>query len=381
LTLIPDAMADLAPNSVLALYLPQYHPIAENDQFWGRGFTEWRNVAKALPLFPGHRQPNLPADLGFYDLRVPETRQAQADMARAHHVDAFCLYHYWFAGRRVLERPMADMLASQTPDFPFCLCWANDSWTGVWHGAPNQLLIEQTYPGDDDHRAHFAELLPAFRAARYACVGGKPVFVVFKPEQLPDARHFTDLWQALARQAGLPGIHFVGFTWDWDWDWDHRQHGFDASMAQHRIKLLNAAEKPRPDVPTVYRHTDLVTHFIPTASGGREMYPCLVPNWDNTPRSGINGMVFHGSTPTLFRDQIRRALDYLATAQLAHPLVFIKAWNEWAEGNHLEPGLHHGLGYLEVLRDEMAPYRQHRTPARHSGLAAPRTAENGPPSA
>ena len=166
---------------LIAFYLPQFHPIPENDEWWGKGFTEWTNVAKARPLFRGHHQPLVPADLGFYDLRVPETREAQASLAREYGIEAFCYYHYWFAGKRILERPFDEVLASGQPDFPFCLCWANQSWTGVWHGAPNKVLIEQTYPGQDDHRRHFEYLLPAFADRRYLRVEGKPVFRDLQP--------------------------------------------------------------------------------------------------------------------------------------------------------------------------------------------------------
>jgi lipopolysaccharide biosynthesis protein len=164
---------------IIALYLPQYHPIPENDAWWGKGFTEWTNTAKARPLFRGHYQPHVPADLGFYDLRVPETRLAQATMAREYGIEGFCYYHYWFAGTRLIERPFNEVLASGQPDFPFCLCWANQTWTGAWHGLMNQILIEQTYPGTDDHRRHFDTLLPAFLDRRYMTVDGKPIFVFF----------------------------------------------------------------------------------------------------------------------------------------------------------------------------------------------------------
>jgi lipopolysaccharide biosynthesis protein len=171
---------------IIAFYLPQFHPIPENDAWWGTGFTEWTNTTKAKPLFPGHYQPHVPADLGFYDLRVPETREAQASMARSYGVEAFCYHHYWFAGKRLLERPLAEVLQSGRPAFPFCLCWANQTWSGVWHGAPDRILVEQTYPGEEDHRVHFSALLPAFTDKRYLLVDGKPLFVVYDPWEIPE---------------------------------------------------------------------------------------------------------------------------------------------------------------------------------------------------
>src|SRR3954467_6790017 len=172
---------------LISFYLPQFHPIPENDEWWGRGFTEWTNTARATPLFRGHYQPHVPADLGFYDLRLPELRAAQAKLAREHGVEGFCYYHYWFAGRRILERPFDEVLASGQPDFPFCLNWANQTWTGNWHGAPNRVLIEQTYPGMDDHCRHFDALLPAFADQRCMKVDGRPLFVVYRPRELPES--------------------------------------------------------------------------------------------------------------------------------------------------------------------------------------------------
>ena len=179
---------------VLALYLPQFHPIPENDQWWGKGFTEWTNVARAKPLFGRHKQPRVPADLGFYDLRLPEAREAQAALARAYGIEGFCYWHYWFGdGKQLLERPLAEVVASGEPDFPFCLAWANETWTGKWYGAPNRILAEQTYPGEADHIRHFYALLPAFRDPRYVTVDGLRVFLIYKPAAIPDLKRFIEL--------------------------------------------------------------------------------------------------------------------------------------------------------------------------------------------
>ncbi len=336
---------------LVALYLPQFHPIPENDEWWGKGFTEWTNVVKARPLFNGHYQPHAPADLGFYDLRLAETRQAQADMARQYGIGAFCYYHYWFAGKRVLERPFNEVLASGKPDFPFCLCWANETWSGIWHGAPDRILIEQTYPDDNDFILHFYSLLPAFQDPRYLRVNNKPMFVILKPFSLPNARYFIDLWQNLAVKNGLAGIHFVGFTWDWNWD--HLSDGFDAALPQHRIPLVRSHMKTSPAHPTVYPYSHVALHCVPSEPSCRTLYPCALPNWDNTPRSASNGMVFHGSTPELFRMQLRQALAWSKNSSSDEKIIFVKAWNEWAEGNYLEPDLRFGYGYLQVIKEEL----------------------------
>src|SRR6266404_281138 len=234
----------------IAFHLPQFHPVLENDEWWGKGFTEWTNAAKAKPMFRGHYQPHVPADLGFYDLRVPETRAAQAQLARDYGIEAFCYYHYWFAGKRIIERPFNEVLASGQPDFPFCLCWANQTWTGIWHGAPNRILIEQTYPGPEDHIAHFRALESAFHDPRYVRVDGKPVFIIYSPTELPDARRTTDLWRDLARKSGLNDLFLVGVCLYLIGDsicrrWVPQADGFDASIAPGVIRLKNDPSRGR----------------------------------------------------------------------------------------------------------------------------------------
>ena len=352
----------------IALHLPQFHPIAENDEWWGKGFTEWTNTAKAKPLFRWHYQPHVPADLGFYDLRLPETRAAQAALARAYGIEAFCYYHFWFGGKRLLEKPIEAILDSGEPDFPFCLCWANQTWTGVWHGAPDRILIEQTYPGEDDHRRHFETLLRAFTDPRYVRVDGKPLFVVYSPQELPEAGRFTDLWRDLAARAGLPGLFLVGENRTGE-NWNPSAFGFDARVDvrlpprrktlqawatwRHPLRKLRYYIAGLRRLPTIHQYEYVSDYLIGNHSPGVESFPCAIPNWDNTPRSGPNGMVLHGSTPELFRRHFRKALAFVADYPAQHRLVFIKSWNEWAEGNHLEPDLRFGCQYLEVVRDEV----------------------------
>jgi lipopolysaccharide biosynthesis protein len=346
---------------LIAFYLPQFHPIPENDAWWGTGFTEWTNTAKAKPLFRGHYQPHVPADLGFYDLRVPETRAAQAELARKYGVEAFCYYHYWFAGKRILERPFSEVLASGQPDFPFCLCWANQTWTGIWHGAPNRILIEQTYPGEEDHRAHFETLLPAFRDHRYVKVDGKPLFVVFQPADFPEPARTLQFWRSMAVKAGLPGLHLVGQNIGPGRT--PQEFGLDASVTvqlplrrpwvsrRTPIKWLKRQYDEFAGKPTVYEYQQIVSQLLPPGVPGIENYPSLIPNWDNTPRSGGNGLVLHGSTPGLFRIHARQVLERVRSMPPGHNLVFIKSWNEWAEGNYVEPDVQFGHKYLEVIRD------------------------------
>jgi lipopolysaccharide biosynthesis protein len=354
------------PFRVIAFYLPQYHPIPENDEWWGKGFTEWTNVAKARPLFHGHYQPHLPADLGFYDLRVPEVREAQAEMARAYGIEGFCYYHYWFAGRRLLERPFNEVLHTGQPDFPFCLCWANESWSGIWHGAPNRILVEQTYPGPDDEIAHWRFLVKAFTDARYITIDGKPLFLVYCPDKLPEPRRVTEHWRKLAKESGLEDLFLVGVA---NGPWDPAAHGFDGSTVRN---LTNTSKNLKRQVPALVRVTrrllghpdrlydyDRAIEYLYMAECEKEnVFPCMIPNWDSTPRSGRQGMVLHNSSPALFRKHARMLVDQVQHKPVEKRIVFVKSWNEWAEGNHLEPDQRHGLKYLTVLREELTGPRR-----------------------
>jgi len=349
----------------IAFYLPQFHPIPENDLWWGKGFTEWTNTAKAKPLYRGHYQPHVPADLGFYDLRLPEARAAQAELAQLYGIEGFCYYEYWFAGKRLIQSPFNEVLKSGEPDFPFCICWANQTWTGIWHGAPNRILIEQTYPGMEDHRMHFNEWLEAFRDSRYILVDEKPLLLIYRPLEIPDILKVTEFWRELAVKSGLTGLYLVGVSEDISWC--PSEHGFDASVSPllplHKtinwepwtrpIKKLRTLYKKWRKLPTILQYADVFPELLEFSPDNIESFPCVVPNWDNTPRSGERGFVLHGSTPELFGEHLKQALSMIKDKKRDHRLLFIKSWNEWAEGNHLEPDQKYGCGYLEVLRNEI----------------------------
>ena len=356
---------------LIAFYLPQFYPIAENNAWWGPGFTEWTNVAKARPLYKGHNQPRLPADLGFYDLRLAETRERQADMARAAGIEGFCYWHYWFGGgRRILERVFDEVLATGKPNYPFCLAWANHSWSGIWNGVPEHILVEQTYPGPDDFQAHFRAVLPAFRDPRYLTVGGKPIFLVYSPLDLPDTKEFTDLWNDLALKAGLPGVYFVGMSSKHD---DEILRPFDMltefgflsligklpsdfrSRSVRRWRrgdfgaLLNRVVPGSFPRPARFEYRDIIEAEMRTPL--REKYaPCILPNWDNTPRTGLRGVVFDNATPDLFEIYLKNAIGKVLHKPVQERIVFVKSWNEWAEGNYLEPDREMGWGYLDAVQ-------------------------------
>ncbi len=364
---------------LIAYYLPQFHPIKENDEWWGIGFTEWTNTAKAKPRFPGHYQPHIPADLGFYDLRVPETRAAQAAMARKYGIEAFCYYHYWFGnGRRLLEQPFEAVLNSGEPDFPFCLCWANDTWNGIWHGAPDKVLIKQEYPGIEDERTHFAVLLKAFKDPRYLRVDNKPVFLVWRPYGFADPVATAKHWRQMAAEAGLPGLHLVGIFRE-----GHpapEDIGYDASVYTHNppprgwgtwrnpLRLIYNRICLELGIPSTYSFEKAIEYYVPDSLPATR-YPSVVNGWDNSPRSGVNGLVLKGATPALFRKALQKAFNITRKNAKTKDgrLVFLKSWNEWAEGNHLEPDLRDGHTYLQAVADALKYETESHCTETHSG--------------
>lgn len=373
---------------VIAFYLPQFHPVPENDKWWGKGFTEWTNVGKAKPLFKGHYQPRVPADLGYYDLRMPEVREAQAQMAKEAGIEGFCYWHYWFGnGKKILERPFNEVLTSGNPDFPFCLGWANHSWTNkTWEVGTRKVkestLLEMVY-NKEEYIKHFNEILPAFKDKRYIQVDGKPLFLVFRPFEIPNPKEFIDLWQQLAKSNGLNGIYFVGITYNM----------FPEELTLKNVVLKNAPNRAGEHYKKVidigfdavnsrgYNRADYYSRslfdiiwrgiairlfkFIPISKCSQKtinkylyvpedkwenVYPTLMPNWDRSARSGRRARIYTESTPEVFGEQIQRVLSLLESRPDGHKITFLMSWNEWAEGNYVEPDLKYGKGYLNVLK-------------------------------
>ncbi|MEN9918138.1 MAG: hypothetical protein RL662_574 [Bacteroidota bacterium] len=348
---------------LIAFYLPQFHPIPENDEWWGKGFTEWTNVGKAKPLFKGHYQPHVPADLGYYDLRVAETRKAQADMARSYGVEGFCYWHYWFGnGKRLLERPFNEVLESKESDFPFCLAWANESWKGFEHGLTNRnVLIEQLYPGIEDYTNHFYEVLPAFRDKRYMTVDGKPIFIIYKPLANNEVKSFIETWRQLAIDNGLSGIFFVGHNNNPKYSVDEVLGGGvdvvntvrlnDYLLTKSLIKKIRTKlNLILRDIPNFYPYNFISKYFINHEIDSREdVFPSIISGWDHTPRSGKDGLVLTNYTPSSFERHVEDVLNTVAGKKEERRIVFVKSWNEWAEGNYMEPDLKWGHSYLEAL--------------------------------
>jgi lipopolysaccharide biosynthesis protein len=362
----------------IAFYLPQFHPIPENDVWWGRGFTDWTNVAKAKPAFKGHYQPHLPADLGFYDLRLPEARQAQADLAREYGIHGFCYYHYWFKGRRLLERPFNEVLNSGKPDFPFCLCWANESWTRLWDGQEQEILMAQNYDEEDDLN-HIRWLAGAFRDPRYIFVHGRPLFLVYRLSRLPDPERTVEIWRNEARRLGVGDIFICnvesfeadhGLAPQYNLDGavefapDHREIPLrqEANKVTHKLsrrpriqRVATALGLAQPGLCThgVYSYAELMNNMLAKPNPPYLRFPCVTPNWDNAARRQLGATIFHGSTPELYQQWLAAAAQKAKSVNEDEPIVFINAWNEWAEGNHLEPCQKWGHAYLQATRNAL----------------------------
>jgi len=376
---------------IIAFYLPQYHPIPENDKWWGKGFTEWTNVGKAKPLFKNHYQPRVPADLGYYDLRMPEVREAQATMAREAGIEGFCYWHYWFGNdQQLLERPFNEVLQTGKPDFPFCLGWANHSWTNKsWNSnkkyVEESVLREQTY-SVEDHKKHFYSLLPAFRDTRYIKVDGKPIFVVFSPRTIPNVSEFITLWNELAKENNLKGIHFVGIYENFE----VRSVGVEnksnykipdfkksAEICYNRIlnlgfEAVNSRGNNRAQMKVNtffiyyfkrllkykfkfkfiqrYNYEKIIKNLFVHEDNWDNVYPTIIPNWDRSPRSGRDAIIWHNSNPKLFENHVRQVLKIVENKPDEHKIIFLQSWNEWAEGNYIEPDIIFGNSYLEVLK-------------------------------
>lgn len=358
----------------VALYLPQFHPIPENDAWWGKGFTDWTNVVKAKPLFRGHYQPHIPADLGFYDLRIPQVREQQAQLASSYGIDGFCYYHYWFNGRQVLERPFREVFETDKPDFPFMLCWANENWTRVWDGGENHVLLEQTYSEEDDLR-HIHFLFPYFADERYIKVEGKPVFVIYRPSFFPDIKKTVSVWRSEAAKKGIE-LYLCYFESSSEKKHDPVNMGFDASIqfppfgatdddyhipandtAFLRIKNSikhrweNIYSKILPEVDYI-DYDALIKNDLENFPPGYKQYPAVTPMWDNTARRKYPTII-KKSTPKKFGAWCKEKLSIFKPFSKEENFFFINAWNEWAEGNHLEPCQKWGHAYLEEFKNAM----------------------------
>lgn len=367
---------------VIALYLPQFHPTPENDLYWGKGFTEWTNVAKAKPLFRGHDQPRIPADLGFYDLRLQESAIQQANLARQAGIEGFCYWHYWFGGGiETLQMPLDRLIETGTPDYPFCVGWANHDWTtGSWtargHSRNPSMIFKQQYLGAEDNFIHFMRLLPAFMDKRYITVDGKLLFLIFDPDSFIEFNKFKLQWNELAQSNGLPSFHFVCVAHSADPRTvsnfsetaktkylNYINQGYDGiySINQKYAEVMSgglfhkvvhsALRRFCPGfIVEKYRYGDIMKHYYTELERAECVYPQLLAGWDRSPRAGKRAIIYYNDTPKEFRLAVERVVDIVSRKQYQHKLVFLNSWNEWGEGAYLEPDLRYGNQKLNMLR-------------------------------
>ncbi len=357
---------------IIAFYLPQYHPFKENDEWWGKGFTEWTNVGKAKALFKGHNQPRVPTELGYYDLRLPIIREQQAAMAREAGVTAFCYWHYWFGnGKRLIPEIFDEVLKSKKPDFPFCLGWANHSWYAKnWNadGSVSQkLLMEQTYPGIEDAKLHFKFLLNAFKDERYVKIEGKPLLYIFAPQDLP--HDYIINFRKWTKDFGFPDLYLVANIPSPKYSANDylKDHLYDAVSYQRLGSFLHPGntikDKLIRRIQILKKHIKgFILHRPPRLEDYRKIYPQLItkddykeqvipnllPQWDHTPRSGWNGSLLIHAEPKYFYFHAKQAIECVKNKK--NPILFLKSWNEWGEGNMMEPDITYGRGFINALR-------------------------------
>ncbi len=365
---------------IISFYLPQFHPIPENDQWWGAGFTDWVNVRKARPRFRGHGQPHQPSELGCYDPRDAETRAAQAALAREHGLGGFCYYHYWFNGRLLLEQPLDQILQSGVPDFPFCLCWANENWTRRWDGRDREILLAQDY-GSYDAAAHLRWLSRALADSRYIRVDGRPLFLIYNPSHMAEAARVVDGLREATSAEGLNGLYLcavesynntmtagetaaAGFDAAVEFWPSQRNHGrpllfnrlgtFLPRIWNRVLELLGLGERvPGFPVTNRFSYLSLVREAMRPRNEPLSVFPCVMPGWDNSARRRTNAMVIENDDPALFGRWLAHSAERVRGDDPDRQLVFVNAWNEWAEGCHLEPDLRHGRAFLEAARDAL----------------------------
>lgn len=375
---------------VIAYYLPQFHPVPENDKFWGKGFTEWTNVASAKPLFRGHYQPRIPADLGFYDLRLPQVREEQANLAREAGIEGFCYWHYWFGnGKMLLEKPFEEVLKSGKPDFPFCLCWANHTWsTKGWNAdGKTRIIAEQTYPGQKDYLDHFYYVLDAFKDKRYITIDGKPIFAIFDPYRFADVKTFIEVWQSEAKKNGLDGVYFIalssststirrdvqgnltravpnarssselyndllalGFDGINSWGKSRAEMLYNGKFLHVAKHFLHQKFSFLPSFKYDFPKVLTKNHYFAPEDAWPNVYPTIIPGWDRSPRVGTADGIYINATPENFQKQIEDAIEVISNRPDENKILFLRAWNEWGESNYVEPDRKYGHGFLEAIK-------------------------------
>ena len=368
---------------IIPLYLPQFHTIPENDEWWGKGFTEWVNVREAKPLFEGHNQPRVPLNNNYYDLSDIETLKWQCRIAKEYGIYGFCMYHYWFNGHLLLEKPMEMLLAHPEIDIKYCISWANHDWTDAWKASNRQpkVLIAHNFDDEKDWVDHFNYLLPFFKDPRYMTENNKPLMVIYIPNIIRKLKKMLDVWSQMARDNGFDGLTFIyqSAASSFDNSWDHSLFDYGVEMNPGYVGLANR-QKNSSFFPKLMKYSHEIKRFLHIRrsllpqkkitevskadydytwqrilelrpiSNAPKMIPCAFTDWDNTPRHKERGYLFQGVSPDKFKSYFKQLIDntkkYYDT-----DMIFVFAWNEWAEGGYLEPDEKNGFAFLEAIKE------------------------------
>ncbi len=342
---------------VIAFYLPQFHPIPENDKWWGKGFTEWTNVKKSKPLFKGHKQPRVPLNENYYNLLDDNTFKWQINLAKKYGIDGFCFYHYWFNGKLLLEKPLENYLSNKSLDFPYFFSWANEPWARTWDGENTKVLMHQIYGGNEDIINHFNYMLPFFRDSRYIKKDNKPIFVLYRAESISYLKEMIRLWNDLAKQNGFDGIYFIESLTAYQKEkmyqetdacfyfepmWIHKnQYSITHRMICRMFSILF-------NVKYVRLYKTSMNNIIKSEKISKDRYAGFFVDWDNSPRRGRESAIYWGTSIKLFEKYLIKQFDKMVAAEC--PVLFINAWNEWAEGTYLEPDTVNNYSYLEAIK-------------------------------
>lgn len=358
----------------IALYLPQFHEISENNKWWGAGFTEWTNVMKAKPLIKGHYQPHIPINKDYYDLSDSNILIKQAQLAQDYGIYGFCFYHYWFNGKLLLEKPIENLLKSKKPDFPFCLCWANENWTRTWDGEDKQILKEQKYSLEDD-LDHINYLIPFFKDKRYIKIDGKPVLLMYRTELHNQIIQATELWREEVKKAGFPDLYLIRVE-NFKRDINPSKYGFDAGMEFAPDNTCHGKKVAKKNIinylfikylhklgiikspyflNNFFSYPKVYENMLKRVKRNYTYFRCICPSWDNSARRKAGATIYLNSTPKLFGDWVKQIKEYTTNSLPENEqILFINAWNEWGEGCHLEPDEKYGMQYLEEFKKAIA---------------------------
>jgi len=361
---IQPALENKPAPRLIAFYLTQFYRTPENDLWWGKGFTEWTNVTKARPLFAGHFQPHLPSDFGFYDLRVQETRREQIEVAKQYGIDGFCYHYYWFSGTRILNLPLDDMLADPESNMPFCLCWANENWTRRWDASDYEILIAQKHLPEDNLN-FIKSLVPFFEDRRYIRVDGKPFLIIYRPQHLPDARNTVQIWREYCRSIGLGDIHVCAALTHGNEDYAKFEFDSAVEFPPHNLREvmnINGSIKFfEPFQGSVMQYAAIAQSYLGRTYLNERVFKTVFPSWDNTARTGNRAVVVQNGVPENYEYWLSSTIDKVLQSGDGDQLVFINAWNEWAEGCHLEPDRWFGHGFLQATRNAKNGLRRFAT--------------------